>query len=165
MARFILLILLSIFLLPIMQNTANAQSITSQNGSTNKSTLASTPNNFMNNSNTLAGQGGLLQNNPGYAIYIPGTGFLKNTTNNSGNASLNNVTKGAGQASIDARLSMSNDSDKGGLLQNNPGYAIYIPGTDFLKNTTNNSGNASNTQSNTAINPNNINATLGNGSQ
>jgi hypothetical protein len=109
MARFILLILLSIFLLPIMQNTANAQSITSQNGSSNKSTLASTPNNFMNNSNTLAGQGRLLQNNPGYAIYIPGTGFLKNTTNNS--------------------------------------------------------GNASNTQSNAAINPNNINATLGNGSQ
>jgi hypothetical protein len=165
MARFILLILLSIFLLPIMQNTANAQSITSQNGSTNKSTLASTPNNFMNNSNTLAGQGRLLQNNPGYAIYIPGTGFLKNTTNNSGNESLNNVTNGAGQASIDARLSMSNDSDKGGLLQNNPGYAIYIPGTGFLKNTTNNSGNASNIQSNTAINPNNTNATLGNGSQ
>jgi hypothetical protein len=70
-----------------MQNTANAQSITGQNVSTNESILASTPNNFMNNSNTPTSQGGLLQNNPGYAIYIPGTGFLKNTTNNSGNAS------------------------------------------------------------------------------
>ena len=165
MARFILLMLLSIFLLPIIQNTANAQSITGQNVSTKDSILASTPNNFMNNSNTPASQGGLLQNNPGYAIYIPGTGFLKNTTNNGGNESLSNVTNGAGQASIDARLSMSNDSDKGGLLQNNPGYAIYIPGTGFLKNTTNNGGNASNTQSNSVINPNNTNATLGNVSQ
>jgi hypothetical protein len=110
MVKFILLILLSIFLLPIMQNTANAQSITGQNGSTNDSTLAPTSNNFKNNSNTPASQGGLLQNNPGYAIYIPGTGFLKNTTNNSGNESLN-------------------------------------------------------TQSNSAINPNNTNATLGNGAQ
>ena len=165
MAKFILLILLSIFLLPIMQNTANAQSITGQNGNINDSTLTPTPNPYMNNSNTPAGQGGLVQNNPGYAVYIPGTGFLKNTTNNSGNASLNNVTNGAGQASIDARLSMTNDSDKGGLVQNNPGYAVYIPGTGFLKNTTNNSGNASNTQSNTAIYPNNTYATLGNGSQ
>jgi hypothetical protein len=109
MARFILLMLLSIFLLPVMQNTANVQSITGQNVSTNDSILASTPNNFMNNSNTPASQGGLLQNNPGYAIYIPGTGFLKNTTNND--------------------------------------------------------GNASNTQSNSAINSNNTNATLGNVSQ
>jgi hypothetical protein len=161
MVRYIPLILLFIFLVPIMQTTANAQSIIGQNVSTNNSTSTSTT----NNSNTPAGQGGLVQNNPGYAIYIPGTGFLKNTTNNSGNVSLNNVTHGAGQASIDARLSLSNDSDKGGLVQNNPGYAIYIPGTGFLKNTTNNNINASNTQSNTAIYPNNTSAILGHSSQ
>ena len=165
MVKFIPLILLLIFLLPIMQTTANAQSITGQNGSTNNSILTSTINNSTNNSNTPTGQEGLVQNNPGYAMYLPGTGFLKNTTNNSGNVSLNNITNGAGQASIDARLSMSNDSDKGGLVQNNPGYAIYIPGTGFLKNTTNNSGNASNTQSNTATYPNNTSAILGNSSQ
>lgn len=87
MARFIPLILLSIFLLPIIQTTPNAQSISGQNGNTNDSILTSTPNNYINNINTPTGQGGLVQNNPGYAMYIPGTGFLKNTTNNSGNAS------------------------------------------------------------------------------
>ena len=87
MVRFIPLILFLIFLLPIMQTTANAQSITGQNGSTNNSILTSTTNNYTNNSNTPTGQEELVQNNPGYAIYIPGTGFLKNTTNNSGNAS------------------------------------------------------------------------------
>ena len=165
MVRFNPLILLFIFLLPIMQTTVNAQPITGQNASTNNSILTSTTNNSTNNSNTPTGQEGLVQNNPGYAIYIPGTGFLKNTTNNSGNLSLNNITNGAGQASIDARLSFSNDSDKGGLVQNNPGYAMYLPGTGFLKNTTNNSGNASNPQSNTGIYPNNTAAILGNGSQ
>ncbi len=113
--------------------------------------------------NTLAGQGSLVQNNPGYAIYIPGSGFLKNTTNNTGNASLNKVTTGPGHASIDARMALSNDSDKRGLVQNNPGYAIYIPGSGFLKNTTNKNINASNIQSNSLMNPNATSAYVGHG--
>ena len=52
-----------------------------------------------------------------------------------GNESLSNATKGSGQASIDAKMSMSNDADKKGLVQNNPGYSQYMPDTGFLKNT------------------------------
>ncbi|HXT82935.1 MAG TPA: hypothetical protein VN704_01065 [Verrucomicrobiae bacterium] len=76
-----------------------------------------------------------IQNNSGYSQYMPGSGFLKNTPDNLGNESLSNATKGSGQASIDAKMSMSNDADKKGLVQNNPGYSQYIPDTGFLKNT------------------------------
>ncbi len=150
MIRYIPLLLLSLFLLSIIQTNVNLQSIIAQSRGTNDSILSSTSNTNVNN--TPKSQDSLVQNNPGYAIYIPGSGFLKNTINNIGNASLNNVTTGPGHASIDARISLSNDSDKRGLVQNNPGYAIYIPGSGFLKNTTEKNINASNIQSNNLLN-------------
>lgn len=108
-----------------------------QNANYVQSTLASSINNT--NGTSLNN----IQNNPGYSQYIPGTGFLKKTPDNLGNESLNSATNGSGKASIDARMAMSNDADTGGLVQDNPGYSQYIPGTGFLNNnsTTNNNNN------------------------
>ena len=87
--RYFSLFLLSVFLIPIIQ-TANAQTIPGQNGEANGK-LPVVASKYMNN--TSVGQAGLIQNNPGYAKYIPGSGFLNNTPNNTGHENLKNITK------------------------------------------------------------------------
>src|SRR5919107_1759468 len=131
--KLIAILFLSVLVFPLIQTINNAQYVLAQSGNTNNS----------------VGQND-IQDNPGYSQYIPGTGFLKNTPNNLGNETLNNSINGSGQASFDARMAMSNDADREGLIQDNPGYSQYIPGTGFLKNnpTNNNTiiSNASNIQ-------------------
>lgn len=112
------ILLLTVLVIPLIQTITTNQFIFAQSGNT--------PNNNSQKD---------IQNNLGYSQYISGSGFLKNTPNNMGNESLSNATKGSGQASIDAKMSMSNDADKKGLVQNNPGYSQYMPDTGFLKNT------------------------------
>ena len=130
--KLVAILLLSILVFPLIQTINNAQFTLAQSGNTNNS----------------VGQND-VQNNPGYSQYIPGTGFLKNTPNNMGNESLSNATNGSGQASIDARMAMSNDADKGGLIQNSPGYSQYIPGTGFLNNNPANNNTITSNSSNT----------------
>ena len=131
--KLVAILLLSVLVFPLIQTINNAQYVLAQSGNTNNS----------------VGQND-IQDNPGYSQYIPGTGFLKNTPNNLGNETLNNSTNGSDQASFDARMAMSNDADREGLIQDNPGYSQYIPGTGFLNNNSTNNdtiiSNASNIQ-------------------
>jgi hypothetical protein len=130
--KLVAILLLSVLVFPLIQTINNAQFILAQSGNTNNSVSQND-----------------IQNNPGFSQYIPGTGFLKNTPNNLGNESLSNSINGSGQASIDARMAMSNDADKGGLIQDNPGFSQYIPGTGFLNNTSNNNNTISSNSSTT----------------
>jgi hypothetical protein len=129
--KLVAILLLSVLVFPLIQTTNNIQIIFAQSGNVNNSVDQND-----------------IQDNPSYSQYIPGTGFLKNTPDNLGNESLSNSINGSGQASIDARMAMSNDADKGGLVPDNPGYSQYIPGTGFLNN---NSSNSNTTNSNSSV--------------
>ena len=130
--KLVAILLLSVLVFPLIQTINNAQFVLAQSGNTNNSVSQND-----------------IQNNPAFSQYIPGTVFLNNTPNNLGNESLSNSINGSGQASIDARMAMSNDADKGGLIQDNPAFSQYIPGTGFLNNTSNNNNNTISSNSST----------------
>ena len=130
--KLVSILLLSVLVIPLIQTINNSQLILAQPVNTNNS----------------VGQND-IQDNPDYSQYIPGTGFLKNTPDNLGNETLSNAINGSGQASIDARMAMSNDANSKGLLQDNPGYSQYIPGTGFLNNNPINNNTINSSSSNT----------------
>ena len=137
--KYITLLIFSIFLIMMIQ-TANAQIITNHNGGKN-SNLTSAASKYRNN--TPAGQAGLIQNNPGYTIYLPHTSSYPENT-----AKI--AREGSNFSTYTTKYINNTPAGQAGLINNNPGYAKYIPNTNSLNNATGLAGIASNFTNNNA---------------
>lgn len=73
--KLVAILLLSVLVFPLIQTINNAQFVLAQSGNTNNSVSQND-----------------IQNNPGFSQYIPGTGFLNNTSNNNNTISSNSST-------------------------------------------------------------------------
>ena len=73
--KLVAILLLSVLVFPLIQTINNAQFILAQSGNTNNSVRQND-----------------IQNNPAFSQYIPGTGFLNNTSNNNNTISSNSST-------------------------------------------------------------------------
>ncbi len=118
MMKYIALLIFSIFLITMIQiQTANAKSIVNHNDAT-KGNLTSAINGYGHN--TPAGQEGLIQNNPGYAQYIPHTSTYPDI-------SAKIIRDQSNSSTYTTKYINNSPVAHGGLMQNNPGYAQYIP--------------------------------------
>ncbi len=138
--KYVLLLLLLVFIIPIIpyahgQSRKNMALYVVSNlisDSINHQGTDST-------SSTVPGKTGLIENNPGYAKYIPNASTsFNNTANNIGLAANYALIKRyelfLGINHLSNNISASTVPGKTGLIENNPGYAKYIPNAGSLSN-------------------------------
>jgi hypothetical protein len=127
MMKYIFPLIILITFIPLLQNI-NAQSTVNPLGnSINK--FPSSASKYVNN--TPAGQAGLIENNPGYAKYIPNTSSYSNNSAKIAGSSSNIST-------FTSKYVNNTPAGQAGLFENNPGYAKYIPNTSSYSNNSKN---------------------------
>ena len=75
----------------------------------------------------------MIENNPGYAKYVPNTSsYPNNSAKNTGLAS--------NSSTFTSKYANNTPSGQAGLIENNPGYAKYVPNTSSYPNNSTNTG-------------------------